>query len=132
MLVSGVASMALGFLWYGPLFGKMWMKLSGMTKEKMEEAKKKGMTTGYILSFVGALVMAYVPSHSLVFASSYTKVMGVSAGIMAGFWSWLGFVAPVTLSSILWDGKSWNLWILNNGYHLLQLLIMGTILSAWK
>jgi len=124
--------MALGFLWYGPLFGKMWMKLSGMTKEKMEEAKKKGMTTGYILSFVGALVMAYVPSHSLVFASSYTKVMGVSAGIMAGFWSWLGFVAPVTLSSILWDGKSWNLWILNNGYHLLQLLIMGTILSAWK
>ena len=108
------------------------MKLSGMTKEKMEEAKKKGMTTGYILSFVGALVMAYVPSHSLVFASSYTKVMGVSAGIMAGFWSWLGFVAPVTLSSILWDGKSWNLWILNNGYHLLQLLIMGTILSAWK
>ncbi|OHA21318.1 MAG: hypothetical protein A2849_03215 [Candidatus Taylorbacteria bacterium RIFCSPHIGHO2_01_FULL_51_15] len=131
VLVCGVASMVLGSLWYGPLFGKQWIALSGMTPEQMEQGKKKGMAKLYALSFLGSLLMAYVLAHSLIFASSYFETSGISAGLMAGFWSWLGFVAPVTLGSVLWDGKPWRLWILNNGYQLLLLLIMGAILALW-
>lgn len=51
---------------------------------------------------------------------------------MVGFWNWLGFVAPVTLGGVLWEGKPWKLWGLNNGYQLLSLLVMGVILALWR
>lgn len=130
VLLAALSSLPLGFLWYGPLFGKQWIKLSGMTEEKMKKAKESGQDKkGYAISFLGALVMAYVLAHALVFAASYTNTTGVSAGVMVGVWNWLGFVMPVTLSTVLWDGKPWKLWIINNGYNLLQLVIMGLILA---
>ena len=132
VLAAAIASMVLGYLWYGPLFGKIWIAASGMTPDKIEAAKAKGMTTSYILMFVGSLVMAYILSHALVFAMSYLGTSGVSAGFTAGFWNWLGFIAPVTLGSVLWEGKSWKLWILNNSYYLVSLLAMGMILAMWR
>ncbi len=128
VLACAVASMVIGFVWYGPLFGKKWMKLSGINPES---GKKSGMSASYALMFVGSLVMAYVLAHALVFAATYLKASGVSAGLTAGFWNWLGFIAPVTLGSVLWEKKPWSLWILNNAYQLLTLLVMGIILSLW-
>jgi len=130
VVVAALASMVLGYLWYGPLFGKVWMKLSGKTQESM--SAKSNMGGMYLLAFIGSLVMAFVLAHALVFASTYLHVMGTSAGLQAGFWNWLGFIAPVTLGMVLWDGKPWKLWILLNTYQLLSLLIMGLILANWK
>jgi hypothetical protein len=75
--------------------------------------------------------MSGVLAHSLVYASAYMKVTGVSAGLMAGFWNWLGFIAPVTLGVVLWEGKSWKLWFLQGGHYLVSLLVMGVILALW-
>ena len=111
VIASGVAMMVLGFLWYGPLFGKMWSGLMGwgeMTPEKMKEMQQKARPA-YAASFVGALFMAFVMSHNLTFASTYLGESGVSAGLQTGFWNWLGFVAPITLGTVLWDGKPWRL-----------------------
>lgn len=131
VLVSAVSSMVLGALWYGPLFGKKWIAMMGWTDEQINSAKSKGMGKQYSIMFVGSLVMAYVLAHATVFASSYLNTSGVSAGLMSGLWNWMGFIAPVTVSSVLWEGKSWKLWCLNNGYNLTSLLIMGIILACW-
>ncbi len=133
VLGAAVAAMVIGFLWYGPLFGKAWSKLMGwgdMTPEKMKEMQKKAMP-GYFVSFIGSLVMAYVLAHALVFASTYLNASGTSAGLMAGFWNWLGFIVPVTLGTMLWEGKSWKLWLINASYYLVLLLAMGAILASW-
>lgn len=132
VLAGAVASMTLGFVWYGPLFGKQWIALSGMTPEEMEAAKTKGMAKEYALTFVGSLAMSYVLAHAIVFASAYFSFGGVRAGLAAGFWNWLGFIAPVTLGTVLWERKPWKLWFLNNAYQLLTLLVMGTILALWQ
>lgn len=131
VLVAAAAAMVLGFLWYGPLFGKLWMSLSGISASTLDAQKKKGMGSKYLVMIVGTLVMSYVLAHALVFASAYLKVVGVSAGLMAGFWNWLGFIGPVTLGSVLWEGKSWKLWGLHNAYQLLSLLVMGVVLALW-
>lgn len=131
VVVAALASMVIGFLWYGPLFGKQWMQLSGMTSNTMEAAKNRNMNALYAIAFVGSLVMAYVLAHALVFASTYLQVSGISAGLMTGFWNWLGFVAPVTLGVVLWENKPWTLWILNNAYYLVTLMVMGVILALW-
>lgn len=132
ILVAAVASMIIGALWYGPLFGKLWMKLSGLSPEALGAEKKKGMGWRYLLMFVGSLLMADVLAHALIFASAYLKISGVEAGFTAGFWNWLGFVAPVTLAGVLWEGKSWKFWFLNNSHYLVSLIVMGIILSIWK
>lgn len=131
ILVAALAGMFVGFVWYGPIFGKMWMSLTGMTQAKMEEMKKKGMTKNYLLMFIGMLLMSDVLAHFLIFAATYMNVSGVMAGLSAGFWSWLGFIAPVMLSKVLWEGKSWNLWLLDSGHYLVVLLVMGAILASW-
>ena len=132
VIATTVVSMVFGFLWYGPLFGKQWMALSGISQDTINASKSRGMGKMYAIAAAGSLVMSYVLAHALVFASAYLNVQGVQAGLATGFWNWLGFVAPVTLGGVLWEGKPWKLWTLNNGYQLCSLLLMGVILSVWK
>ena len=131
VLVAAVANMVIGSIWYGPLFGKKWVKLQGWSKDDMEKMKEKGMSKTYLLAFVGSLLMSFVLFHALVFAATYLNASGINAGVMAGFWNWLGFVAPVTLGMVLWEGKSWKLWFLQTGYYLVSLCVMGIILTTW-
>ena len=35
ILVAGISNMVIGFLWYGPIFGKMWMGLIGKTADEL-------------------------------------------------------------------------------------------------
>jgi len=130
VLGAVVVNVVLGFLWYGPFFGKPWMKMMGYTKEHMEAAQKKGMGKTYAIMIVGSFLMAYVLSHSLVFASTYLNVYGVSAGLQAGFWNWLGFIAPVLVGDQLWGGKPWKLFAITGGYYLVAMLLMGSILAV--
>ncbi len=131
VLVAAVASMVLGFVWYGPLFGKPWMKMMGFTQESMSAAKAKGMTTNYILMSLGSLVMAYVLAHALVFAMAYMKVSGWGAGVACGFYNWLGFILPVVMGDQLWGGKPWKLLPITAGYYLVSMVMMGVILAVW-
>ncbi|HTM67847.1 MAG TPA: DUF1761 domain-containing protein [Candidatus Binatia bacterium] len=137
VLACGVSSMVVGSLWYGPLFGKPWAKLMGFTPEKMEAMKKdpagkKKMMRSYGLMFLGSLVMAYVLAHAIVFAGAYLKVTGAPAGLMGALWNWLGFIVPVSMGVVLWDGKPWKLFFINVGHYLASLCVMGLILSLWK
>ncbi len=128
VLVAAFASYVIGALWYSPLlFGKAWMELMGFTEKDMQDAKKKGMAKKYGIMFVSTLVMSYVLAHVV----DYTESTTVIAGAQAGFWIWLGFIAPVSLGSVLWEGKSWTLWLINASYYLVVLLIMGAVLAVW-
>src|SRR5262249_27517833 len=134
VLVCGVVSMALGSLWFGPLFGKTWSVMVGM--DKMDQAKKdammKKMWMAYVIMFIGALLMAYGLDHNTIFGMSYLQSSGASAGLSGGFWTWLSFVAPITVGAVLWEGKPWKFWMITAGYYLIQLLIFGWILAVWR
>lgn len=130
VLIATIASIVLGMLWYGPFFGTSWMKIMGFSKDMMEKEKKKGMGGKYALMTIGSLVMAYVLAHSLVFASTYTHTSGVAAGLMVGFWTWIGFVAPIEMGDQLWGGKPWSLFTITAGYDLVSLCLMGVILAS--
>lgn len=133
VLLCGVAAMALGTLWYGPLFGKQWMVMIGMTEADMEAAKKdpSGMYKSYGVMFVGALVMAFVLSRGITFGNAYLGSSGIGTALISAFWFWAGFVAPVMLGPVLWEKKPWTLWGINAGYYLVLMLVMAAILSIW-
>jgi len=127
VLVSGFSTMVWGFLWYGPLFGKTWMKLVGMSMEDMQAGKSK-MGRSYLLAFLGSLLTAYVLAHFLGYAGAETA----GQGAQGAFWAWLGFVVPMNLSGVLWTNKPWKLYFLEVGYYLASLVTMGLILGGWK
>lgn len=128
VLISGIVSMIIGSLWYGPLFGKAWMKAGGFSKGDMAKAKKKGMGKLYFAAFIGALVVAFVLAHFVRYltASSFVE------GAQAGFWLWLGFIAPVLLGSVLWECKPIKYYLINVFYWLIDLIILGGILAVWR
>jgi len=127
VLVAGLAAMILGAFWYSPvIFGKAWMKLSGM-KMPSKKPDKKMMTKSYILGLLSQLVKAYV----LAYMMELLGLVTINGGLMTAFLAWLGFIATISLGSVLWEGKSWGLWFLNNTYNLVALLLMGLILGAW-
>lgn len=132
VVVATLTSIVTGTLWYGPIFGKAWMKMMGFSKEDIKNAKASDMAKSYSLMMVGSLVMSFVLAHTIIFASTYLQSEGIILGMTVGFWNWLGFVAPVTMGTVLWEGKPWKLWMLNSGYYLVTLMIMGVILSVWS
>ena len=120
ILVAAVASMVIGYIWYGPLFGKKWMGLMGMKSM----APKGNMAMSYVISYIGAVIMAYVLSVFIGYAGAATY----TDGAMIGFWAWLGFVATTQLGKRLWEGKPWELYILDTVHYLVSFAAMGAIL----
>ncbi len=128
VLVSAIAAMVIGGLWYSPiLFGKLWMKLSNITKKQIEEAKKKGMSKSYIVMFIATLVMSYILAHFV----DYVEATTVIEAIQLAFWVWLGFIVTVLISSVLWEGKPTKLFLLNIFHYLVTLGVMSIILTLW-
>lgn len=130
LLIAVIVSNVLGMLWYGPIFGKQWMKLMKFSDADIKKAKECGMGKSMLLMILASILMAFVLSHAIAYASAFYELSGPFAGAMGGFWNWLGFVVPVTLSSVIWEGKPWKLWVLNNGYYLASLVLMGMIIAS--
>lgn len=136
ILACGAMSLALGFLWYGPVFGKKYMHYIGVSQSDIERFKadpksRMRMNINYGFTLVIALVTAYVLQHSLVFMNAYLHVSGVSSGLITAFWTWLGFYVPSVVGGVFWENKKWGWFALVSGYYLVQLFLMGIILSLW-
>src|SRR3979411_3551552 len=62
ILVAVAATMVLGFLWYGPIFGKAWMKEMGIPAGSKPDPKV--MRRGLILMLIGSFLTAFVLAHT--------------------------------------------------------------------
>lgn len=124
VVVAAIIYLILGFLWYGPLFGRRWMALMSITPSGMNSATMIRTTAG---SFVVALVMFYV----LSLVVDWTGARTAGAGIWAGFLMWLGFVGTIMFNSVLYESRPVALYVLNTAYHLIALLVAGALLAVW-
>ncbi|MBM3232332.1 DUF1761 domain-containing protein [Candidatus Pacearchaeota archaeon] len=122
----------IGFLWYGPLFGKLWVKLSKIPAIEVAKAKKKGMSgmwKSIVLNLIGNFILVYVLTGVIV-------LLGVTSpmqGAIVGFWIWLGFFACTTLlNSVILEGKPWGLFALNGLYWLVCLKLAGFLTVVWS
>ena len=126
VLVAAIIYIVVGALWYSPfLFAKMWMDLVG---KKEEDLKANAAAQGYIVSVIAALITAYVLAHMIRLVGAMT----IAAGAQTGFWLWLGFVATTSATNYIFAGRPRQLYLIDNGYHLVALIIMGALLAAWR
>lgn len=129
VLLAGVVSMVIGFLWYSPLIlGKPWMKEKGFTAESMKKAQQQ-MGKLYGLSFVVSLLTAWVLSYVMVMAQSFFNYQALPAALSSAFWMWVGFTMPVQLTATIFGHQNWKLFGIETGYQLATLLGMGLVLG---
>lgn len=124
IISAAAAKVLIGALWYSPaLFLRNWLHLTGITEEEM----KAGMGKAIAVDVVGSLIMAFVLLHAVRYAGATTAAQGTAVG----FFNWLGFVVVVTIGTVTYERKPFRLFLLNNGYLLISLLVMGAMLAAW-
>jgi hypothetical protein len=129
VLIAAIASMVVGFIWYHPaVLGKPWMRLSGYTEAGLK-ADQKSMGKYYGLSFVLALITAYVLSHVMTLSMNFFHYDPIPTGFISAFWMWFGFMMPVQATGEIFGGKKWKLFGINTGFQLVALLVMGVILG---
>jgi hypothetical protein len=129
VLAAAVASMVIGSIWYGPMFGKMYMSLMGMEQWSAEKKAemKKGMTMTYVIQFVASVVMFFVIAW-LMAALGKTDVQG---GLEVAIWTWVGFIVTTKLGDAIWGGKMRLFW-LGIGGSLITFVVGAVILGMWK
>jgi len=127
VLVAAIVAFFFGWLWHGPLFGKVWMKLSGMTEKSMKSMKKSSMMKPMAIAFVISLIAIFVLSLFVDYAQATTVFDALEVACLV----WLGFVVPMLASGSLWEGKSWKLFGFGAVYHLINLSIISIILTLW-
>ena len=131
ILVATAAQFALGFVWYGPLFSKLWGKIHGFDKLPKETQQKMMKMMGplygaqalvtLITTVVLAIFLAYQPTWN--------------AYAMAGFF-WIGFIVPTQVSAVLFGGTKPE-WVVTKiavmaGGSLVFLEAATAILQLWK
>lgn len=137
VLVMTVFAIALGTVWYGPLFGKLWMQFMGAMDAKgnmlisKEEMKRKQQQMGpwyaiqAVLSFATMWVLAWV-----------VAMWPTYHGLLAAFIMWLGFVMPTIGSGLIWDEMAnkerLQRFAITATYQLILLLISGYLFTIWK
>ena len=156
VLGSGLVPLAVGAIWYGPLFGKIWMQEADMSLEKMQGAnmmKIYGLALvfgimlatailpmvvhqmgvfstlqGTELETVGSETNLYFQNFMSKYGTNFrTFKHGAFHGLIAGLFIFL----PVMATNALFERKSWKYILVNVGYWAVTAMIMGGIISAW-
>jgi Protein of unknown function (DUF1761) len=123
IIVAAIVPMVVGALWYSPLlFADPWMHAVGRSREELGDA-----ALGYLLSAVGAFLSSYVLARIMRWA----EVDDFWNGALVGGTVWVGFVATVLAVTTYFSGRPRTLWLINAGYQLVALVLMGAILGAW-
>ncbi len=127
VLVAAVVAWLIGALWYSPvMFAKAWVAAHGYTPEQIAamrvmQAKVIGAT------FVAMVLMAAVLQIFL----NHLGATSLRTGAAWAFHAWLGFALPLGFIAHLYSHKKIAAWLIDLGYQLVYIVVMGAILGAW-
>lgn len=133
ILVATVAGFFLSFVWYTPLFGKVWAKEMGF--DHTEEPPAAVLAKSLLLTVLSVFLITFVMNSNI--AAWTPSTWGATAfsigkfeqAMQAGIFTWLGFFVPNLLLGVAWEKRSWKLFAIDAGYYLvLMLLIAFTII----
>jgi hypothetical protein len=125
VFVSAVVAFVLGFLFHGPLFGKLWMRLANIQPTGNEKLSQ--MVPQMLWNFLSNLVTAYVLAVVFLFAG----VSSTLAGVVCALWIWVGFLVTSSSIEVIWMGRTVKLWLFECASSLVIMVTMGAIIASW-
>lgn len=129
IVLAAAAFFAIGALWYGPLFGKPWRALNGVTDEMVKAGPRPGQNPIWLimaLAFAFELLIALVLAHQFAMTtpSDRGKMMiaiGYGAAIMA----------PALGINYLFQTRPGKLFAIDAGYFVVGMAAMGGVFAAF-
>lgn len=129
IIIAALVAFGIGALWYSPiLFGREWMRLSQTSDADVAAARSRGMWKPYLSQFLASIVTFAVLAFFVASSNAVTSVDGAFLGAVA----WLGFIAPLSLSSLLWKQEPFKLVLIDTVCTLVTFVVGGAIIGAWK
>ena len=128
VLVAAVAYFMLGALWYSKaLFGNKWIQLAKI--DMSDPNVKKGMG-GMMISTLVLILIVCFSLEVLIVKFNFLQEIGL--GIKLGLLTGLGFATTAVSINYVYERKPTNLYLINNGYHLLGHVVAASILVLWR
>jgi len=128
IIIAAVVSFIFGWLWFGPLFGKAWLKGCGMSAKEAKKMHKEGMAGKMIWYFVGTIITTYVVANLI----GWIGVGTFGEAIHLALWLGIGFFAATTmLGDKLWKGRPWSFFFINAVFWIINLAIIGAVLVGF-
>ncbi len=131
VVVASVLAMILGALWYGPLFGRAWMRVIGVA-EMDDETRKKMQAQAmplYVLQFM--LLLVQVTMIALI-----TAYFDWTVSLLAMAFFYVAFIIPTLAGSAMWNNDSakiaWMRFGIQAGYQAVMCVIFALVLGMWK
>ena len=120
VVLAAASSFMLGGLWYSnALFGRAWNAENGGPVQSGHPAKVFGVSI--VFSLIAAFAFAYW------LGASPPLDAALKAGALAG----IGLVATSFGINYQFAQRSFKLWLIDGGYHVVQFLLFGLILGSW-
>lgn len=129
VLVATLSTFLVGWIWYGPLFGKAWMSAAGITAD---ETQQGNMAKIFGLAFIFELIMAFNLAMFLTGSPEAAAQVDAGMGAFYGFLTGFGWIFFAMAVNSLFEQKSWKYIVINGGYWTVTFTVMGLIIGAWK
>lgn len=155
--IAALVPMVIGFIWYGPLFGKAWMNQMGFTEESLKDTNMvKVLILSYILSLVVSFTLLPIVIHQMGVFSTLAGEPGFNEqtgeafqyfqdfvakyqdrfrtfkhGAFHGSLMGLLFITPILGIIALFEKKSSKYVAINGGYWIATLAIMGGLVCQF-
>jgi hypothetical protein len=121
LVLAVLAYFGVGAFWYSPaLFGKQWVKELGKKPQDMGDPRN-----AMIVTFLAMVLLVLIEAYFI----SRTGVSGPLRGAYLGAKLWLGFVATTALINNVFQNGSRKLYAIDQGYHLVGLVLAGAVLA---
>ena len=121
-----VLNMVLGALWYGPAFGKAWMAVNNLTEEMIKE--QGSATKGYVVAVVVSAIIAFV----IALLAEAVGVENAGEGAILGAVAGVGLVATTFGVSYVFESRTVKHWLINAGYPVVSITLIGTLVGGWQ
>lgn len=129
VIVATIVHFLLGGLWYSPLlFGNKFIQLINWSPQKLQQMQNESHAKELAIAFVMSLLLVYILAHFV----QYTKATSVMGGIQTAFWLWLGFVVTTHVPTVIFEGRSLGLFLINVAYQFVGCALAGVILAVWR
>jgi len=129
VIVATLVYFILGGLWYSPLlFANKFMQLMNWTPEQLRQMESQSHGKELAIAFVMSFLLVYILAHFV----QYTKATTAIGGIQTAFWLWLGFIVTTQVPSVLFEGRSFGIFLIHIGYQLVGCVLAGAILAVCR
>ncbi len=127
IVVAMIASFLFEAGWYS-YFMTPWLIGVGRTSEWMHEYSGMMPPVQYAIAMLCSLIAAAVLSLAIQVSGEQTLLRGIKVGAVL----WLGFIATSWATEYAFEVRSLEIFAINTGAWLANLVIMGAIVGAWR